>query len=781
MYNNTRVKQKDIPQDKTTLKTDEQGRAVLPGIRQIYQPDDSERKTLNFIYHERFRQMKESPERTDNIKKWDLWERQIEQFRNVRTIEESDDWQSRHVAPITIAVIQAAMSEMINQNIRPFYTPQGTEKQAKATLMQHIWDYGWFTANSDLMMYDVYWDTLGMGTAITQEYYRQDRRMVRDVIMGEDDKYEEKEREVYDYDDVYGEIVKLQNFYVDENSRGFDGAHAARDCIRRYIMDIDDFYLMYRDTKWDQFGNAEKVRPGGDVQYYEYYEPPDGIDKSRQVEVLHYWSIKPRDRFVIVANDILIRDGPNPYKHKQLPFIRWLDIKRPHKFYGKGEPELLESIQDEMNTLRRMIIDRNHLDIDKMFLVSNRIGLTDEDLIARPHGMIPTDDVNAAKAVEYGDIPRSVELSLQNLEDDAVIVTGINPRQQALPQASTATAAALMKEGTLKRIQLKLWLAQQESFTRMAQLRTENFFQFYSEPRLHKIVGKAEDQDYQNEIADLEKQGLLEVDDQGNKYMVKPRQISLKDQKISKDMKGEMTFSPHNGYSSYDLDPKDFLPLPRGGYIVRFDGGPNIQISKPLQRQSDLELFDRFAPIAMQIPGSYDIVKLGDMILTDADKNPRDLRPDNAPQDNDAQILQQSLQLAQIENSGLMQGNDIPPTPYAQPAHTRIHLLFMNSGKVKDMPVTDPIKKAFVKHVMGEMMAQQQRDQGGAVPPAPGSLGQPDNSGTMSQGGTAPGGESVPPPSLSNGNVNKPNGMAQPGIKAGTIQPNMQNGSNPNM
>lgn len=768
--------QKDLPKGKNAPRVDSQGNAILPGIRAVYQPTDAERETLNHVYHERFRMMKEAPERTDAQKKWDVWERQIEQFRNVRTIEESDDWQSRHVAPITIAVIQAAISEMIDQNIRPFYAPAGIEKQPKATLMQHIWDYGWFVSNSDLMMYDVYWDMLGMGTAITQEYYRQDRRLVRDVIVGKDEQYEEKEREVYDYDDIYGEVVKLQDFFVDETARGFDGAHAARDCIRRYIMDIDDFYLMYKDTNFDQFGNAAKVRPGGDVAYYEYYEPPDGIDKSRQVEVLHYWSIKPRDRFVIVANDIVIRDGPNPYKHKQLPFVRWVDVRRPHKFYGKGEPELLESIQDEMNTLRRMIIDRNHLDIDKMFLVSNRIGLTDEDLIARPHGLIPTDDVNAAKPVEYGDIPRSVELSLQNLEDDAVIATGINPRQQALPEATTATAAALIKEGTLKRIQLKLWLAQQESFMRMAQLRTENFFQFYSQPRLHKIVGDGADQDYQNQIADLEKQGLLTQDEQGNQYMVQPRQISVKGTQIGKDMNGDLTFSPTNGYGSYDLKAEDFLPLARGGYIVRFDGGPNIQISKPLQRQSDLELFDRFAPIAMQVPGSYDIVKLGDMILRDADKNPQDLRPDSAPPDNDAQILQQSLQLAQIENAAMMQGKPVPATPYAQPAHTRIHLLFMNTPQVKNLPVTDPIKRIFVEHVQGEMMAQQQREQQGAIPPAPGSIGQPEPGQAPMPQGAPP-----PPPSLSNGKVNKPNGMAQPGIKAGTIQPNMQNGSNPNM
>lgn len=766
------------------IPTDGQGRAIL-GVRKYYQPDDAQRKTLTYVYRERFMSMKESPERVSNQKKWDVWERQIEQFKNTRSIEEVDDWQSKHVAPITIAVIQAALSEMVNQNIRPFYGPAGLEKQAKATLMQHIWDFGWRTANSDLMMYDVYWDTLGMGTAITQEYYRQDRRMVRDVKVSMDenkeDKFDEEEREVYDYDDVYGEIVKLQDFFVDEMARGFDGVHQARDCVRRYIMDIDDFYLMYKGTSWDQFGNADRVRAGGDTAYYEYYEPPDGIDKSRQVEVLHYWSIKPRDRFVIVANDVVIRDGPNPYKHKQLPFVRWLDVRRPHKFYGKGEPELLESIQDEMNTLRRMIIDRNHLDIDKMFLVSNRIGLTDEDLIARPHGLIPTDDVNGAKAVEYGDIPRSVELSLQNLEDDAVIATGINPRQQALPEATTATAAALIKEGTLKRIQLKLWLAQQESFVRMAEIRTANFLQFYPQPRLRKIVGDVADEEYQNQVADLQKDGMLQDDGKGNQYQIIPRQISVKNQKISKGPSGEMTFAQNNGYSSYDLESADFVPLARGGYIIYFDGGPNIQISKPLQRQADLELYDRIAPIAMQVPNSYDIVKMSDTIIKDADKNPQDWRPDNAPQDHDAQILQQSIQLAQIENAAMLQGKQVPPTPFAQPAHTRIHLLFMNTPQIKGMQNDNPIKRVFTEHVMGEMQAQQQREAGGAISPAPDSIGQPDP-GAAPQGAPPPGGgQPPPPPSMSNGIQNKPGGMAQPGagMTMTNVAPGQQNGSNP--
>ncbi len=292
-----------MPQEKYE---DSQGLTALksPGIRRIYHPPDEQKYTLRYIYKDRYIAMKEGSERQDVEKKWDKWEKQWEGFRDPRTIDSDEMWQSNHVSPITTAIVQTALSEMIDQDIKPFYLPQGIEKQPKATLMQHIWDYAWWVANSDLMMYDVYLDSLVLGTSIIQEYYRREKRIVRDVIMGKDKKQSLKEREVYDYDDVFGELVPIRDFFVDEKARGFDGAYAARDCIRRYIMDIDDFMLMYKGSDWDQYNNAQYVKPGGDLEYYEYYQPPHGLG-NRDVEVLHYWAVKPYDRFCIVANDIL--------------------------------------------------------------------------------------------------------------------------------------------------------------------------------------------------------------------------------------------------------------------------------------------------------------------------------------------------------------------------------------------------------------------------------------------------------------------------------------------
>ncbi len=662
--------------------------AETKGIRGIYNPTDEQRKTLSYVYNDRFLQMKDSPDRQEAERNWDRWEKQWEGYRIPQSERGQDEWMSNHVVPMTISVVETALSEMIRQNIRPLILPWGAEDAPKAKVMEHIWEFIWSISNGDVTMYGIMKDFLMYGTAIGQEYYLKDRRMIKESKFDLKGKETTKEKEIFDYDDCMLEQVKLQDFYVDEYARGFSGPYAARDCIRRYIMGIDDFHAMYDDSSWDQFGNAKLVKEGGDIDYYEFFKPPTGFANNKRVEVLHYWSIKPQDRFVIVANDVVIRDGANPYKHKQLPFARAVDIKRPHRFYGKGEPELLESVQNEADTLRRMVIDRNHLDIDKMFFVSNRLGLSDEDLIARPHGMIPTDDVNGAKAVEYGDIPRSVEMSLGHLSDDSIISTGINPRAQALPQAGTATEAAILKESTVRRLEMKLWLLKKEFMPRIGMLRTSNVIQFYSQPRLEDIVGEVGTAQYKQACADLESRGLLYTDDKsGENKRISYRSIPIKGKKLNFDTKGQLQEQKAKGFTFFEAKPDYFVPQ-RGGYWFKFDAGPNLDVSKPLMQQKALELFDRFAQVAMNVPGSYDIVKLGDDVLIEFGKNPDDLKPDPKPgQGEDAQRTQQLAQLAEMENKQIMAGQEIPSTPYADQGHTLIHITFMKGKEFQALEV----------------------------------------------------------------------------------------------
>lgn len=730
-----------------------------PIIRGEYAPSEEEIEKIRFVYNRKF-DMESSPDRQELMKDLNTWERQYEGRIGWKAKDnQKEEWQSRHTVPLTISIVETALSELTEQNMRPIVLPRGSEDEAKARVMQRIFDYAWEVSDSDMLVYEAVKDALMFGTGITQEYYLKDMKKVTSV----DSKGKETDKDVAEYEDVMGEIVKLQDFFVDERARGFTGPFAARDCIRRYIWSVDDCKLYFDNETWNKLKNVQYIKAGGDTNYYEFYKPPEGINHEKQVEVLMYWARSPKDRLRVVANDVLVYDGPNPYKHKQLPFVRWVDIKRTHRFYAKGEPELLESIQDEQDTMRRMLIDRAHLDIDKMFLVSDRLAFSDEDLMARPHGMIAVGDINAAKPVEYGDVPRSVELQLQHLSDDAIISTGINPRAQALPQAGTATEAAMLKEATLKRLRMKVWLMKRESLIRMARLRTANILQFYAQPKMEKIIGDAESEAFKKEVEKLASMGAL-VEQNGEKFKAEYRTIPLEDEEMDFDTKtGQPLLKTKSGRSFFEAKPDYFLPMARGGYDVKFDASSNLEISKPLLRTQSLELFDRLFQIAQAYPGSYDPVKLGDQTARVYDYDPNKLKPDQAVMDEEGQRLQQMVELAGLENKMMMQGKVVPPTPYASPAHTRVHMEFMNSEEFqKGFPANDPRTQIFTDHVVGELMAETARAQAGG--------GQPPEGAVPTQQGTVPS-------SASSGVTNRPGGMAQPSASARDVMPSKNFGT----
>lgn len=696
-------------------------------IKDFYDPKGIEKQMLIRVY-QRYIAMKDSPDRKEAEKEWTRGRKQWEALREYRG---DDEWQSNHYVPLTTAVVESALSEVIDQSPRPLILPRGSEDTPKATVMSCTFDYTWEISDSDLEFEDIVHDAFIEGTGIGQEYFYSDIRRIK-TTPKKDSKVDWNEEDVTDYNDCYLECVKNDDFFVDENARNFRGPYAARDCIRRYIMHIDDFKQFFKGSAWDPLGNAKFVKPGGDTNYYEWYKPPQGMDHSKFVEVLWYWAARPDDWLCIVANDVMVVCGPNPYNHKQLPFARAVDVKRTHKFYGKGEAALLESIQDELNTMRRMVIDRNHLDIDKMFFVSNRLNLSEEDLIARPHGMIPVDDVNASKAIDYNDVPQSVSLSKQWLEDDATVVTGINPRAQALPTTGTATEAAILKESTLKRIRLKVRRLEREFLTRIARLRVANIIQFYKQPKLEKIVGEQGTEEYKQQVAELKAKGLLEMKSDGA-YRKKFREIRMENKKFDFDPEGNPVVKDSvEPFTFFELEPKYFIPN-KGSYDIKFAAGSTLPISKPLQQSKTLEMYDRLIQLAIGVPDTYSPKKLGDMLLKVNDFNPADFSTDQTVPDDDSEArLQMSIDLANTENNLMMRGKVIPSTAYQPAAHTLIHVRFTKSPTFQALDQTNPIVQNFIDHITGEIAALQDRQTGEVSGPLAGAEGAP------AAGGAAP-------------------------------------------
>lgn len=730
-----------------------------PEIRKYYKPSDAEEKELAFVY-DRFTSMKDSPQRKDAEAEWDKGEKAWDQC--TKEDEDLEDWQADYYVPLTTAIVEDILSEMIGQSPRPIVLPRSDEDIPKATVMKHIFEYSWEVADGDEELENVLKDCLIYGNGFAQEYYWKDRRMIRTLSAINKNKKVVTEKyneyEDFDYDDVYMESVSPYELYFDEMARTINrGPYKARDAIRRMVMKLEDAKIFFSGDVWNPYDNMKFVVPGKDTGYYSFFKPPEDVKKDDEVEVLWYTSRRPKDALNIVINDVFIKGGPNPYKHKQLPYAMTYDVKRPHKFYHKGEPKLLESIQKEVNILRRMITDRNHLDIDKMFLVSNTETYKEDDTITRPHGIIRVDDPANYKPIEYGDIPTSVGLTLQELDRDATKVSGVDLRPQAARTPITATDAAIMKEQLVKRIAAKLRRLEKGFLIDIGRIRMANFIQFYSQPKMEEIIGEAGSKEYDKKVRDAQAQGLLVMQD-GKPYIEKYRNIRIKNKKLIPDANGTIVEQPWKGYTFFDLKPKDYTPIAQGGFNIAFEAGATMPVSKPLMAKQIQDAVAQLMPLATAGVG-YDPVKLGDKLLESLDQNPDEYHADQAPEKDIEQARKDAaVNLAATENSQVAAGQTIPKdgTPYASAAHTMIHIAFIRSPQGKSLPMNS--YAALVKHTMGEIALQEAR--GGGVASLTGT-GQPPIS-SNNNGGSTP--QSTVPPAPTNGggkfnlgaNVNMP-------------------------
>ena len=540
----------------------------------VYNPSEKVQVTRKIIY-KRYQEMRDARVyHNENIEsKWDKWEKQYEAWRPKRN---ADDWQSNITPPFTTTVVERALAEIVDQTIRPKVSPRGQEDYVRAKIMNHIVDYTWEIADGDLNFYNALKQALILGKTVWQEDYWQDKREVQILkkfnLETKEEEYEKKD--VYDYDDVYGSTVNIRNFFLDPAARTINnGKHKANDAIRRYIMSHTTFMENFKDSIWDQFGDVKHVKPGGDLNYYQFYTPPENINKDDEVEVLFYWGRRP-DKMIIMANDVVIRDGPNPYAHKQLPFAEGSDVPRLNQFWARGEPALLESIQDEMTTIRRMRIDRQHMDIWKMFLVSNRENLDEDEAIVAPSRFLFVDDPkNSIVPLEYKDVNPSAYQEEDRLKQDGREVTGIESPQPA----GTATEAAIFKESTMKALRLKIWLLSRELMTNIVRLRVPNITQYYSIPKAVEVLGEKKVAEYRkirtnNMNLELKKDGtLLEEESKDDHFFV--------------------------------VLPEMITPQ-YGGFDLKMSGEPSFPVSKPLQQQKVAEFMQH--PVVMgAIQNSY--------------------------------------------------------------------------------------------------------------------------------------------------------------------------------
>lgn len=662
------AKNGNLDQKITDLQNTE-GKLEAPApILNTYNPSKRMRAIRRQVYS-RFYLMRDNPFRTEAEAEWDMADKE---YGMVLPEQEPDDWHSNLQLPDAFSAIQSQAQETIERKSRP--TLNGTEQsdEPKSEFCNDVMNYNMNNTGYDYQYYLGKLSASIRGTSFLMDYWRTEKRTVKvPMSLNPDGTIKYKSQEIVDFDDDYTEYVPNEYIHIDEKAKHID---EAVDGFRREIINIDEFYRKYGDNP--DFYDTEFVVAGGNTTTRSLFTLPHDI-QFQDVEVLHYYN-RAIDAYWVVANNVTIHDGPLPTKHKELPFIPLYQYRTPGKFFGTGIPKIVHILSEERKTIRNLNMDRQKLQINKMFIHNNAFDIDDEDLVSRPHGLISVDTNNlplnqAIVPVEYGDVPASYFKTEEILLEDIRRAHGIDDRIEGAQAGGTATEAAILKESSLKRVNLISISNEMDSVVRIGRLKWSNIQFFYGVPRMENIT---------ESNSDRQKKVYRTISVQGRKYEITDNGSGGKQLKMS-DVQGA---------SAVELKP-EFNKYLEGDFDIYVDSDVFQPISKAIDQTKKTEMFS----LVMSNPLTASLLDLPNALSDVLKVN--NVHPEiwlKAP----AASTGDMMMLAESENMVMAAGQPLAGTPNATEEHTIVHLMFTKTAEFQTLK--PEVKGIIMDHILQE-------------------------------------------------------------------------------
>lgn len=677
------------------------------GYKYQYKPNKTSRKIRAHIW-DRYTRMRDDSIRKEAEMDWEQADKKMRLWRPER---DPDDWRADLRLPDAFASVQTHMQETIGMKIRPSLKPQEGSDTPLAFWGNGIMNYNMDRTSFDLEVVRAMNCNASRGTAFTVEQYLYETRKVKNPTSVLNGVLQYKQEEIVDKDDTFTKHWPNERIFVDEAASVIE---EAEDYIREERIRIDTFKTKYGDRE-DWF-DVDKVIPCGSISERTNFFDIAGDMDGDYVQVLHYEN-KQTDTYAVLANTVVIYDGPLPFKHKELSVAVWNYYPVEGRIYGMGLPKILSPLQEEREAIRNLSLDRQKMHLNKMFLVSDLFDLDEDEATTRPHGFIhvnsggmPLD--NVIKPLEYSDVPGSSIRMDDMLRDDEKRVTGIDDRSQGVNMGGTATEAAILTEQSQKRINLINTLTGMATIERIGKLKWSNIQFFYPAPKVEKITESNKERD---------KKTYRKISIEGKKFeIVESKETGKK----------ELKMNDFNGTGSFELD-STHARFFDGDWDIRIQWDVKAVMPAAIRQSKIMEFFQASVgnPFVMK---EMNIRRAWKDVIQEFEYDPKTWMSDEGrTQDED-------MAKALWENQVMLKGLPLDPTTGASEMHTMVHLWFTDSEAYKEVVAKNPaIAEIFKRHIMGENEAGPGGAAAGQGTPPP-ELGM----------GTTEGTENMLPPDL---------------------------------
>ncbi len=395
--------------------------------------------------------------------------------------------------PISHMLIETALAEEVDAFPDIELEAQDDDDLSKMPILNSAKKYALDRANWEAIKIDARRITRIYGIApVRISYVRETRKIKQRKVIKGDDGHMIAYEDAWDYpvDDIVFEVIdNPRRFLIDPNVRDISD-HRTVDCALTTDVSWEAYKQSVQHNRF--YKNLKYVKPGSNftIDIEGQVVPPDvsGVDhRQRNVTILEYWNQKT-DEYAVIANGVLIRHGPLIDDHKTLPFAVMHMYRRPHTFYSKGVPKLVESIEAAYNKMMNATTQAVGLSFP-IIVTSEDAGIDPRAIAAYP-GVVFEGALDKLKLEQLGSVPSEVYAYAEKLEAWLIWVSGINFQNIFGEQSDRVGIEALKKEGMLARVNFNLRDNEANFVVRMADLLMQDIQQYYPAKRIRAITPK---------------------------------------------------------------------------------------------------------------------------------------------------------------------------------------------------------------------------------------------------------------------------------------------------
>jgi len=481
----------------------------------IYTPTPDEQQELDFLYTEvdtmvRLRGQNWPQFNDRNLIQFvDDSEKRVQGYVPSRESQGKEEWQSNVFNQATRnklkALVAAVATTPPDLRYKAVSSADGGLDLRRAGVIENLVIHSRNQSNQETEIFWEAWTCATQGTVIKYDGYlktRYKRKFIKsyDLVTGE---MEFIEKEVDVNDECVDVLIPISELFI----KSFKIHNIQDQPALAWIRYLDFDSIQKEFGKYKNFKYVlDKARAGSyqdETKTFFYDRWKDRVDAENDYEVIRYYN-RFKDKYCIIINGVLILNAPMLWgrRDKVYPFSKSIFEPFANKnfFYGNSLPNANMDVQDAINTLYNMSLDKTYRSMNPVLLA----GIANKDLLEMENenvGMDSTLYVQDITQVQYQKIPGITDsemVMIKWVSQGMDLGTSIDAAQQGVVAGKNITARQIVIANEhAKKLKGVFFMFLTDLWIQKTKLRILNILTNYTQPKITEIIGADGSKTYQ--------------------------------------------------------------------------------------------------------------------------------------------------------------------------------------------------------------------------------------------------------------------------------------------